>query len=146
MPKILKKISLMVSFILVMTGLITSVMTWFARSNGQGFFEVWLPTWAMVGFGLAPIGFTLFWGLGKLLDHALPHASYAVRTVLHGALMALIMESLMASVTTYQIQGFDGDFAAIWLRALLAGLPVAAVMSVLGTLVIKPKLEAFMAA
>lgn len=146
MPKILKKIGVMVAFILVMTGLITSVMSYFARNESQGFFEVWLPTWAMVGLLIAPIGFTLFWASGRLIDRVLPNASYAVRTVLQGVIMALIMESLMAGVTTYQVQGFDAEFAAVWLRALLAGLPVAAVMSVLGTLVIKPRMEALMTA
>lgn len=51
----------------------------------------------------------------------------------------------MASVTAYQIVGIGTDFGAVWLRALLAGLPVAAVMSVLGAFVIKPRMEAFLA-
>lgn len=42
--------------------------------------------------------------------------------------------------------GLDVEFTTVWLRALLASLPVAAVMSVLGALVIKPRMQAFMAA
>ena len=145
MSRTLKKIGVMASIILGMTGLITSVMTYFARGEGQSFWAAWLPTWAMAGLLVAPVGFTLFWVLGKLLDRALPDASEALRMVLQGAIMALIMESFMASVTTYQIQGFGAEFATVWLRALLAGLPIAAVMSVLGTFVIKPRMEAFMA-
>ena len=56
-----------------------------------------------------------------------------------------VLKSLMASVTAYQIVGIGTDFGAVWLRALLAGLPVAAVMSVLGAFVIKPRMEAFLA-
>ena len=99
----------------------------------------------MVGLFIAPIGFALFWSLGKILDRAMPTAPYIMRTVTQGVIMAFIMESLMASVTAYQIVGIGADFGAVWLRALLAGLPVAAVISVLGTFVIKPRMEAFLA-
>ena len=94
---------------------------------------------------IAPIGFALFWSLGKILDRAMPTAPYIMRTVTQGVIMALIMESLMASVTAYQIAGFESYFGTVWLRALLAGLLVVAIMSVLGAFVIKPRIEAFLA-
>ncbi len=88
MSRTLKKIGVMASIILGMTGLITSVMTYFARGEGQSSWAAWLPTWAMVGLLVAPVGFTLFWVLGKLLDRVLPDASEALRMVLQGAIMA----------------------------------------------------------
>lgn len=145
MPKALKKIAVIASIMLVMTGLMNSVMTYFARTEGQGFLEAWLPAWAMVGLLVAPVGFTLFWALGKFLDQALPNVPVLGRTVLQGIIMAFLMEGFMASVTAYQLQGFGNGFADVWLRALLAGLPVAAVMGVLGTFVIKPRMDAYMA-
>ena len=39
MPKILKKVTVMVVFMTFMTGLFTSVMSYFARSSGQGSFS-----------------------------------------------------------------------------------------------------------
>ena len=146
MLKVLKKIAVIASIMLVMTGLMTSVMTYFAQTDKQSFLAAWLPTWAMVGLLIAPVGFTLFWVLGQFLDRALPNASDTARMVLQGVIMALIMESFIASITTFQLQGFGAGFGAVWLRALVAGLPVAAVMSMFGTFVIKPKMEAFIAA
>ncbi len=145
MSGILNEIGVMASIILGMTGLITSVMTYFARGEGQSFWAAWVPIWAMVGLLVAPVGFTLFRVLGRLLDRALLDASEVLRMVLQGAIMALIMESFMAGATTFQIQGFGAELATVWRRALLAGLPIAAVMSVLGTFVIKPRMEAFIA-
>ena len=99
----------------------------------------------MVGLLVAPVGFTLFWALGKFLDQALPNVLVLGRTVLQRIIIASLLEIFIASVTTYQLQGFGNGSADVWLRAVLAGLPVSAVLSVLETFVIKPRLEACMA-
>jgi len=145
MPKILKKIAVMVPFVAFMTGIMTAAMTYFARSGDQAFLGAWLPTWAMAALLMAPIGLTMFFITGKMLNALLPNVSKVVLTIAQGVIMALVMESFMASITTYQVNGFDSAFGGVWIKALLAGLPVAAVMSVLMTFFIKPRLEAFMA-
>lgn len=143
-PKTIKKAVAVIAFIPIITGIFTAAMAYFARDEGQDFMSVWLPTWAMVALLIAPIGFIMLILIDKILDALMPNGSKALKSFLQGVIMALLIEAFMATITTYQVNGFEGPFMTVWTTALMAGLPLAAVASVIVTLFVKPRVEAFL--
>jgi len=59
--------------------------------------------------------------------------------------MALIMESIMACVTTWHltIASNVNEFITMWVSVLLTALPIGVVISIVLSLMIKPKLQLF---
>jgi len=146
MPPIFRKAATMAMIIVPMTGVMTSVMTWLNLAEGQTFLAAWLPTWARAALFLAPLGIGIMALVGKLIDVALPKAGKAVQSLFQTGTMILFMMSLMATITTVQLHGWAVGFADVWIGTMLSGLPVALVMGTLMTFVIKPRMEAAMAA
>lgn len=144
MQKLLKKLAIIATMILTMTGLLTSVMTYVNLPDDQAFVQAWIPTWIKAALILAPAGFLIMWVIGKFVEFMLPTAKKYQQMLMQGALMALAMESLMATVTTSQLHGFQEGFWSYWLSAMAAGLPVGIAMSVFMTILVKPRLDAFM--
>ena len=64
-----------------------------------------------------------------------------------GILMALSMEAIMAVVTTINIHGYSDFnlFSSFWVKSYFLALPFALVMSPVMTILIKPKLDAYLA-
>lgn len=139
------KIGILAAMIMGMTGLMTSVMTYATKAESQPFLDAWLPVWLRAAVVIAPFGMVVMYLLNGLLGLLLPGVSAAVRKVLLGLCMAVVMESIMASVTTVQLYGLASGFAAFWTDAMLAALPVAAVMSLVMTFLIKPRLDRVLA-
>jgi hypothetical protein len=61
--------------------------------------------------------------------------------------MAVIMESIMAIVTTINLHGFllPSEFVDYWGATFISALPAGLIISVLMSLVIKPRLAVFWA-
>lgn len=146
MNKILSKIGLLVAMILTMTGLITAVMTYAGLPVGQRFVEAWLPVWGQAALLVAPFGFVLMYLISKTISAVFPDIAAGTQKILLAASMALVMESVMASVTTLQLHGWEAGFSDYWISVLLAALPVALVMSLVMTFFIKPRIDRVLAA
>lgn len=146
MAKLLRKTAVMAPIMLTITGVLTSVMTLWNLPDGKSFLEAWVPTWLFTALVMAPIGFTMFWLVGRAYDRLLPQLSYNARAIMQGATMAAVMESFMAASATYQLNGFEAGFASIWFSNVMVSLPVALVLSAIMSVALKPRLDRLMAA
>ncbi|MEM5501625.1 DUF2798 domain-containing protein [Ahrensia kielensis] len=146
MNKTITKIALLAAIIISMSGLMTAVMTYAGLPDGQRFMDAWLPVWMQAALVVAPCGFALMYLISKIINLLLPNITAGTQKILLGAIMALVMESVMASVTTFQLHGWADGFGAYWASVLLAALPVAVLMSTAMTIFIKPRLDKILSA
>lgn len=146
MNKILTKVSLLAAMLLTLTGLMTAVMTYAGLPDGQRFIDAWLPVWMRAALVIAPLGFALMYLMSKAISIVFPNMAAGKQKILLGASMALLMESMMASVTTLQLHGWGAGFGGYWVSILIAALPVAVAMSLAMTFFIKPRLDKVLSA
>lgn len=85
--------------------------------------------------------------INKILRALLPDISTVQMNVIFGLCMAVIMESIMAVVTTINLNDFSDwhHFLSMWIASLLTALPIGIFFSIILSLIIKPKLELFWA-
>lgn len=147
MIKTLKKIGIIFSIVAVIGGTLTFVMTWNNLGFGDGFLRAWLSSFALCVVCIAPIGGVIAMLINKILRTLLPTISTVQMNVIFGLCMAVIMESIMAVVTTMNINDFSDwrHFVYMWMASLLTALPIGIFFSIILSLVIKPKLEIFWA-
>ncbi|WP_394183238.1 DUF2798 domain-containing protein [Marinomonas posidonica] len=147
MSKMLQKIAIIASLVTVIGGTLTFVMTWRNLGFGDGFMISWLSTFALCVLCIAPIGGVISYLVHHLVDGTLPNLSKLKQDLVFGLIMALIMESIMAVVTTINLHGWLAIevFIKQWGTTFLAALPMGIVFSILMSLVIKRRLTAFLA-
>ncbi len=147
MSKMLQKIAIIACLVMVMGGTLTFVMTWRNLGFGEGFMMAWLSSFALCVLCIAPIGGVISYLVHHLVDGALPNISKLKQDLVFGLIMALIMESIMAIVTTLNVHGLLALEAFIkqWSTTLLTALPMGIVFSIVMSLVIKRRLAAFWA-
>lgn len=146
MIKVLIKIGLIATMILTMSGLMTSVMTYAGLPEGQRFIDAWLPVWMQAALVIAPAGFALMYLISETISAVFPDMAPGKQNIILGASMALVMESVMASVTTLQLHGWSTGFMSYWINILLSALPVAVLASLAMTFLIKPRIDKILAA
>ncbi|MEO9276119.1 DUF2798 domain-containing protein [Marinomonas sp. 5E14-1] len=137
-------IACIVSFV---GGTLTGIMTYMNVGFRESFLIDWLSSFAIAVLVMAPAGLLFMTIISKSLQKLLPNVHNTVRQVLTGICMAFVMESVLAVSTTANLTGFtDIDaFIAAWQQAFLAALPFGLCIGLLMSLVLKPKLEKFMA-
>lgn len=142
-----KKILIIFSIVAVIGGTLTFVMTWKNTGFGPDFLTDWLKSFALCVVCIAPIGGVIAMLINKALTVILPEASAVKMNVIFGLCMAVIMESIMAGITTANVNGFSdlNHFIYGWLASLLTALPIGIMFSIILSLLIKPKLEVFWA-
>ncbi|HCT72799.1 MULTISPECIES: DUF2798 domain-containing protein [Psychrobacter] len=147
MLKTFEKILIIFSIVAVIGGTLTFVMTWNNIGFGDGFLHAWLSSFALCVVCIAPIGGVIAMLINKILRALLPDISAVQMNVIFGLCMAVIMESIMAVVTTMNINDFSDwhHFFYMWMASLLTALPIGIFFSIILSLVIKPKLEIFWA-
>lgn len=147
MLKTFEKILIIFSIVAVIGGTLTFVMTWNNIGFGDGFLYAWLSSFALCVVCIAPIGGVIAMLINKILRALLPDISAVQMNVIFGLCMAVIMESIMAVVTTMNINDFSDwhHFFYMWMASLLTALPIGIFFSIILSLVIKPKLEIFWA-
>lgn len=147
MLKNFKKILVIFSIVAVIGGTLTFVMTWNNLGLGDGFLRAWLSSFALCVICIAPIGGVIALLINKILRALLPDISTVQMNVIFGLCMAIIMESIMAVVTTINLNDFSDwhHFLSMWIASLLTALPIGIFFSIILSLVIKPKLELFWA-
>jgi hypothetical protein len=147
MQKMAKKILVVVPLVLTLIGSLTFVMTYQNIGFGELFLYQWIESTLLVATTMAPLGFLMIAVISKMVVLVLPKASEAKRNVVIGVTMALVMESIMALVTTLNNTGFPAisEFFTAWWSALIIALPLGLLISLLMTTFIKPKLERYLA-
>lgn len=145
MSKIFTKILIIFSLVVVIGGTLTFAMTWRNLGFGDDFLLSWLTSFALCVLCIAPIGGIISLLLNKGLTAILPNISAIRMNILFGLCMAIIMETIMAAVTTVNLYGFDdvNHFIYLWIASLLAALPIGIMFSIIMSLIVKPKLTLF---
>lgn len=147
MSKKVQKIGIIASIVIVFGGFLTFLMTWRNIGFSDGFMGAWLSSFALCILCIAPIGGVIAFLVHRVVNSVLPNVSALQQNLVFGLIMAVIMESIMALVTTINLHGLVvlKAFFELWLATFVSALPAGLVISILMSLVIKPKLAAFWA-
>ncbi|WP_022953570.1 DUF2798 domain-containing protein [Leucothrix mucor] len=146
MPKLAQKILIIASIIATLGGTLTFLMTWRSIGFSDTFVTSWLSSFALCVLCIAPLGGVISYALNRTINAVLPNFSSLQKNITFGFGMAFIMEAIMGAVTTMNLHGYESSvFASQWSAAFLAALPVGIVFSIVMSLVIKPRLETFLA-
>lgn len=146
MPKLAQKILIIASIIATLGGTLTFLMTWRSIGFSDTFVTSWLSSFALCVLCIAPLGGVISYALNRTINAVLPNFSSLQKNITFGFGMAFIMEAIMGAVTTINLHGYESSvFASQWSAAFLAALPVGIVFSIVMSLVIKPRLETFLA-
>ncbi|WP_100636889.1 DUF2798 domain-containing protein [Marinomonas sp. ef1] len=147
MSKKVQKIAIIVSFVIAIGGSLTLLMTWKNIGFTDGFMGAWLSSFALCVLCIAPIGGVISVVTNSLVNKVFYTLSMTQKNIVFGFVMAVIMESIMAIVTTINLHGFLvlDKFIDLWGATFISALPAGLVISILMSLVIKPKLAVFWA-
>ncbi|MFT2099330.1 DUF2798 domain-containing protein [Marinomonas sp. 2405UD66-6] len=142
-----QKILVIACLVSVVGGSLTGIMTYINVGFRESFFIDWLSSFAIAVLVMAPAGLLFMTMISKSLEKLLPNAHNMLRQVLTGIGMAFVMESILAVSTTANLTGFTNAdvFISTWQQAFLAALPFGLCIGLTMSLVLKPKLEKFMA-
>ena len=145
MSKKVQKIAIIISFIMVIGGLLTFLMTWRNIGFSHHFIGAWLSSFAWCVLCIAPIGGVISIVTNSLVNKVFYALSRTQKNIVFGLVMAVIMESIMAIVTTINLHGFllPSEFVDYWGATFISALPAGLIISVLMSLVIKPRLAVF---
>ncbi len=148
MPRIVQKISIIAALVTLMGGSLTFIMTLRILDWSEGFISAWLTSFIFSILCIAPMGGGIAFLVNRCVNLAFPQSSERQKNVIFGLCMAVIMESIMAAVTTFNLNEINqiDQFTNIWYNSFITALPAGLIFSVLLSLVIKPKLAAFWAA
>lgn len=147
MSKNVQKIGVIFGLVVTFGGFLTLLMTWKNIGFTDGFIGAWLSSFALCVLCIAPIGGVIAFIINRLVNLIFPSLSSVKKNIAFGLVMAVMMESIMAVVTTINLHGFMliKEFVDFWLATFVSALPAGLAISVLMSLVIKPKLAAFWA-
>ncbi|UTW00545.1 DUF2798 domain-containing protein [Marinomonas rhizomae] len=147
MSKNVQKIGVIFGLVVTFGGFLTLLMTWKNIGFTDGFIGAWLSSFALCVLCIAPIGGVIAFIINRLVNLIFPSLSSVKKNIVFGLVMAVMMESIMAVVTTINLHGFMmiKEFVDFWLATFVSALPAGLAISVLMSLVIKPKLAAFWA-
>lgn len=144
----IKKMLFLLPIAMVLVGLLTAIMTAISILPEQAFIPTWFNAFVFAFLVMLPLGGGIFYCVDKLVKGIFPSLSAVQSNLLHGLLMAVLMESILAIITTFNSQGFP-SFIVFLKQAslsLLAALPVGITMACVMSLVVKPKLEQHLSA
>lgn len=138
-----KKMLIILPIMAIIVATLTAIMTWVNLTPTQHFSAAWLNAFTFAFLVMLPLGAVLFSLLNKLVERVFTTWSSLQKNLVHGVLMALIMESVMAIVTTITTYGhqLNHEFFSLFLNSLMYALPVGLTITSFMSLVIKPKLE-----
>ncbi|WP_441003816.1 hypothetical protein [Pseudocolwellia agarivorans] len=142
----LKKLFIMLPVMVTLIGTITAIMTFANLSVSQDFMPTWISNFVYAFLVLLPMGGIIFTVLNKLINQYFSAWSSLKKNILQGALMALIMESIMAVISILTTHNYTSihNLSTLFFNSLLYALPVGLIFSLFMTLVLKPKLETYL--
>lgn len=143
-PVIYKVLTVFAMMSLV-SGSLTAAMTYMSIGFSENFLAEWLTTFLMAIAFLMPVGFTLMTVLTKGLQYFFPKLGDKKRGMIVGISMALIMESIMAFISTSNTIGFDNIalFKTEWLSTFVAALPIGILLMLFIATIVRPRIDQF---
>ncbi|WP_462173963.1 DUF2798 domain-containing protein [Pseudoalteromonas xiamenensis] len=144
---LLRKMLVLVPLIFTLIGILTFVMTYQNIGFSNAFVEQWLTSTLWAATTMAPIGFVMVTIISKVVGTLIPNTREVTKNTVIGISMAIIMEGIMAVVTTINNVHYTSiiEFSGAWWQAFIVALPVGLLISVFMNLTVKPRLERFMA-
>lgn len=145
--KMIKKLLLMTGMITFIGGSFIGVMTYINIGFTDDFFYIWFKSLFFAVLVMMPLGGIIMFTVNKIVKMFFSNLKEILQNVLIGLFMAFCMEAIMAISTTINIIGFTdiSTFSNTWIKSYLTALPLALVLSPLMTIVIKPKVDNFLA-
>jgi hypothetical protein len=142
-----KKALIIIPIIMLVIGTLTAIMTWVNLAPSQKFLAAWSNSFLFSFVVMLPIGGFIFPLLNKVINSFFTTWSNIQKNLVHGFLMAVIMESMMALVTTLATHGYQSnhDFFSLFFNCLIYALPVGLTITSFISLVIKPRFEQYLA-
>jgi hypothetical protein len=144
----LKNLLVMLPIMLTLIGTITAIMTYVNLTAEQNFASAWATAFTFAFVVMLPAGGLIFAAMNKLVNRVFSTLPQVQKKLLQGVLMAVVMESIMAIVTTvtnHEQLAFQ-QFFGVFINSFLYALPVGLTFACLMTFVLHPKLERFLAA
>lgn len=142
----LKKISVMISVMTIMVALITAIMTWINLPPAQNFLPAWISAFCFAFVFILPTGGLIFAAMNSLLNRLAPNLSPLSKNLFHGLLMAICMESIMATITTFSNHTVVAlsQFFTLFINSFLVALPIGLGFALFMILVLKPRLARYL--
>ncbi|MGJ8646672.1 MAG: DUF2798 domain-containing protein [Marinomonas colpomeniae] len=142
-----QKILILACLMSFVGGTLTGIMTYMNVGFRESFWIDWLSSFAIAVLVMAPAGLLFMTLISKLLQMLFPNARKIFHQIMTGVFMAFVMESILAVSTTANLTGFTNTevFITAWQQAFIAALPFGLFMGLMMSLVLKSKLEKFMA-
>jgi hypothetical protein len=143
---LLHKMLVVVSLITLIGGSLTGIMTYLNLGGGDSFYQHWISSFLLAALVMAPIGFLMMSLMNALVDKLLVKSTEMRKNIVVSILMAVLMESLLAFVTTANNIGFADARVLLnsWFEAVLAALPIGLTIMLMMSVTIKPKLVKFL--
>ncbi|ODB37542.1 hypothetical protein BB427_13085 [Pseudoalteromonas sp. BMB] len=144
---LVKKVLVAAPMVVALVGILTFVMTYQNIGFTNRFVEQWLTSTLLSATTITPIGFVIVMVISKVAESLMPNTAKIFKNTVIGISMAIIMEGIMAAVTTINNVPYRSmsEFINTWFHAFTTALPVGLLISVFMTLTVKPRLERFMA-
>lgn len=142
-----QKILVIVGIVSLVGGALTGIMTYVSVGFTESFRSDWISSFVIAALVMAPVGLLFMTLTSKLLKRVMPNGNKTLHQLITGFFMAFFMESVLAASTTANILGFadTSTFVTVWKQAFIAALPFGLFMALMMSLVLKPRLEKFMA-
>tara|TARA_R110001583_G_scaffold145698_1_gene297689 strand:- start:13741 stop:14223 length:483 start_codon:yes stop_codon:yes gene_type:complete len=142
----LTKLSIVLTIISLLIATITGIMTYVNLSPTQDFIESWVSAFIFAFLVMLPIGMVMFLIMSRFVNRVFISFSSVQRKLIQGVLMAILMESILAVVTTSVNHDYINlfQFFNIASTSFIYAIPVGLTFACLMTLVIQPKLEGFL--
>ena len=142
--KMIKKVLVMISMMILIGGTFIAIMTYINIGFTDGFFSKWFKSLIFSIVVMMPLGGAVMYIADSFVKFSFPNQQEYVHNILIGLIMALFMEAIMAVSTTIGLSDL-GSFYGTWLKSYLTALPFALVLSPIMTILVKPKLDAYLA-
>lgn len=141
-----KKLAVIASMMTFIAGSLTGIMTYINLGLVDGFALAWAKSFAFSALVMAPVGMTMMALLDKLAKRLLPNLSTVATNITIGFIMAFIMESVMATMTTITNVGLADTsvYLSAWGAAFIAALPIGLTVGLFMSIFIKPHIQRIM--
>ncbi|SFK64178.1 DUF2798 domain-containing protein [Methylophaga sulfidovorans] len=141
-----QKVAIIAFIVITISGTLTGIMTFVNGDGNESFLHQWTSAFVFASLIALPIGIIVMSLVSQLIHALLSSATDHFKNLIIGIVMALLMESAMAASTAVSQVGLSNlnQLTAEWSQNFIAAIPVGLVIAILMTLVVKPKLQAFM--
>lgn len=138
-----KNILLALPVMLSLVAVITAVMTVVNLAPSQSFMAVWPRSFLFALLVLLPFGGLVFVTVNTMVNRYLSNWPLTKRNLTHGVVTAIVMESVMAVITTINTHNYASSiqFLDEYFTSLFSALPIGLAFACIMSLFVKPRIE-----